>query len=250
MTHSFIAFMSVFSIIVIVHEAGHFIAARKSGVKVYEFSIGFPISPRLCTLFYHQETAFTLRLLPLGGFVSFSQEGNEAMPTLFTASNFNRFLILAAGSSFNIVFAFLLFIPFFIIGEDLQFMEAVARSGETLWEILSGTIGALASILVGQGSTAEFVGPVGIATLAGKAASHGLLSFFYFTGVLSMSLGIMNLLPLPSLDGGQLLMLLIETVRRKPLALQTYQAVNLIGFALFIVLSILVTYKDVVTLLV
>ena len=75
MVISFIAFIIVFSIIVLVHEFGHFIAARKSGVKVYEFSIGFPFSPRLVTLYRHKETEFTLRLLPLGGFVSFSKDG-------------------------------------------------------------------------------------------------------------------------------------------------------------------------------
>ena len=65
-----------------------------------------------------------------------------------------------------------------------------------------------------------------------------------------MSLGIMNLFPLPGLDGGQLLMLFIETLRRKPVRLKTYQAINLIGLALFIVLSVLVTYRDIVRLVV
>jgi len=62
-----------------------------------------------------------------------------------------------------------------------------------------------------------------------KAASKGFLNLIYFTGVLSMSLGIINLFPLPALDGGQLFMLLI-------------------GFALFIILSVLVTYRDIVKL--
>jgi regulator of sigma E protease len=75
MVISFIAFVIVFSIVVLVHEFGHFIAARKAGVKVYEFSIGFPFSPKVLTLFRHKETEFTLRLLPLGGFVSFSKTG-------------------------------------------------------------------------------------------------------------------------------------------------------------------------------
>lgn len=72
---SAIAFIVVFTSVVIVHEFGHFIAARKAGVKVYEFSIGFPFSPIIFTLFRHRETAFTLRLFPLGGFVRFSEEG-------------------------------------------------------------------------------------------------------------------------------------------------------------------------------
>jgi regulator of sigma E protease len=90
---------------------------------------------------------------------------------------------------------------------------------------------------------------VGIAALAGKAAAKGILNILYFTGMLSLSLGVMNLIPFPALDGGQLMMLLVETIRKKPLSLKTYQAVNLIGFALFILLSLLVTYKDVVRLM-
>ncbi|MBI4680405.1 MAG: site-2 protease family protein, partial [Nitrospirae bacterium] len=75
---SIIAFFLVFTIIILVHELGHFIAARKAGIKVYEyeFSIGFPFSPKVFTIFRHKETEFTLRLLPLGGFVSFSKDGD------------------------------------------------------------------------------------------------------------------------------------------------------------------------------
>ena len=85
MINSFVAFITVFSAVVLVHELGHFIAARRAGVKVYEFSIGFPFSPRLCTLFRHRETAFTLRLLPLGGFVRFSKDEDDEAKDLFAS---------------------------------------------------------------------------------------------------------------------------------------------------------------------
>lgn len=243
------AFIIVFSVVVLVHEFGHFIAARKFGVKVYEFSIGFPFSPRLCTLFRYKETEFTLRLLPLGGFVSFSKEGDEEAKELFGASNLGRAFIMSSGSLFNIVFAFIVFIPVFIIGRHLYFIDATLLSAETVWQMLSGTILFLLNILSGNGAMEGLSGPVGIAAMAGQAASKGLLSLVYFTGVLSMSLGIMNLFPLPALDGGQLLMLMIESVRGRPMRLKTYQAVNLIGFALFIILTVIVTYKDVIKLI-
>ncbi len=92
-------------------------------------------------------------------------------------------------------------------------------------------------------------GPVGIASMAGHAASKGILNLMYFTGVLSMSLGIMNLIPFPALDGGQLFMLLIEAFRRKPLNVKFYQMVNIFGIALFVILTIVVTYRDIVRLL-
>jgi regulator of sigma E protease len=250
MINSFLAFVSVFSAVVLVHELGHFLAARRAGVKVYEFSIGFPFSPRLCTLFQHKETALTLRLLPLGGFVRFSKDEEDEAKGLFEASLINRALIMSSGSLFNMVFAFLVFIPVFVFGQDLPLGDALSAGVKTIWGILSGTVVFFLNLLSGQGGMEGLSGPVGIAVMAGKAASKGLLNLLFFAGVLSMSLGIMNLFPLPGLDGGQLLMLLIETVRKKPLGMRTHQAFNLIGLALFLALSVLVTYRDIVRLVV
>ncbi len=245
---SVISFLIVFTMVVLVHELGHFLTARKAGVKVHEFSIGFPFTPKIVTLFRHQETEFTLRLLPLGGFVSFSREGDEEAQDLFGVSSWNRALILSAGSLFNIGFAFLIFILVFAAGKHLPLVQATLSSVKTVWSAIEGTIGFLVKTFSGHGSWEGLAGPVGIAALAGKAAAKGLLNIMYFTGMLSLSLGIMNLIPFPALDGGQLVMLLIETIRKKPLSVKTYQAVNLVGFALFILLSMLVTYKDVVRL--
>lgn len=249
MIMSFLAFIVVFSVIVLVHEFGHFIAARRSGVKVYEFSIGFPFSPRLFTFYRHKETEFTLRLLPLGGFVSFSKNGDDEASGLFAASYFRRGMIMSAGSLSNIAFAFIVFIPVFMIGKQLPFIGAVSLSAKTVWEILSGTLIFLMNILSGHGTMEGMSGPVGIAAMAGQAAGKGLLNLSYFTAMLSMSLGIMNLLPLPALDGGQLFLLLVESIRKKPLAIEIYQTVNLIGFALFIIMSALVTYKDIMKMI-
>jgi regulator of sigma E protease len=190
-----------------------------------------------------------LRLLPLGGFVSFSKDGDDKAKDLFEASCFKRALIMSAGSFFNIAFAFMVFIPVFMIGQHLHFIDAISFSAKTIWGILSGTVILLLNLFSGHGGIEGLSGPVGIATMAGQAASKGFLFLLYFTGVLSMSLGIMNLFPLPALDGGQLLMLFIEAVIKKPIGLKTHQVVNLIGFALFIILLVFVTYHDVVRLI-
>ena len=245
---SLISFLVVFTTVVLVHELGHFLAARKAGVKVYEFSIGFPFSPKIATLFRHRETEFTLRLFPLGGFVSFSKDGDEDAKDLFGTSPLNRALILSAGSLSNIGFAFLVLIFVFSLGKHLPVTQSILSSAETIWAVIVGTIEFLVKTFSGHGSWEGLTGPVGIAALAGKAAAKGLLNILYFTGMLSLSLGIMNLIPFPALDGGQIMMLLIETIRKKPLSVKTYQIVNLAGFALFILFSILVTYKDVVRL--
>ena len=245
---SIIAFIAVFSVVVLVHEFGHFIAARRAGVKVYEFSIGFPFSPKIFTFFKHKETEFTLRLLPLGGFVSFSKNGDEDAKELFEASYLNRAFIMSAGSLFNITFAFLVFVPVFVLGKHLPFLDAIALSAQTIWAVLSGTIVFVVNMFSGSGSMEGLSGPVGIASIAGQAASKGILNLAYFTGILSMSLGIMNLIPFPALDGGQLFMLLIEAVRKKPLDLKLYQMVNIFGIALFVILTIVITYRDIVRL--
>jgi regulator of sigma E protease len=246
---SIFAFLFVFTVVVLVHELGHFLAAKRAGVKIYEFSIGFPFSLKIATLFRHRETDFTLRLLPLGGFVSFSKDDQDGeIVNLFLTSRANRALILAAGSLFNIFFAFLVFFAVFSIGRQLPLIESVELSVKTVWSVIAGSAIFLFNLFSGSGGTDSLVGPVGIALYAGKAAAAGFLNLAYFTGMLSLSLGIMNLVPLPALDGGQLLMLMIEIPKRKPLSLKTYQAVNVAGMAVFLVLTILVTYRDVARL--
>jgi len=98
---SVLAFIIIMSLVVLVHEFGHFLAARRAGVPVYEFSVGFPFSPCIATLYRHQETEFTLRLLPLGGFVSFSADGDEDAHKLFGASRLSRASIMAGGPLFQ-----------------------------------------------------------------------------------------------------------------------------------------------------
>lgn len=246
---SLLAFTAVFTVIVLIHELGHFAAARANGIKVYEFSIGFPFSPRLFTLFRHRETDFTVRLLPLGGFVSFSREGDEETRELFGAPAGRRAFVLSAGSLFNIVFAFMVFVPVFAVSKHLGLVNAMLLSAKTVWEILSGTIAFFVNILTGHGTAEGLSGPVGIAAMAGRAASKGILSLLSFSGVLSMSLGVMNLLPLPALDGGHLVMLLIESVRKKPLSPKAYQVATLIGLSFFLILTAAVTYRDVARLI-
>ncbi len=244
-----LSFVLVLSLVVLVHEFGHFLAARRAGVPVYEFSIGFPFSPRIATFFKHRETAFTLRLLPLGGFVSFSNEEDEEAEKLFGASRAARALIMSGGAFFNVVFAFLLFVPAFMTGEGMSLFNAVIVSVQTIWSVVSGTAHLFVTLFSGQAGMENLSGPVGIAVLAGKAASGGWVNLLFFTGFLSLSLGIMNMLPFPGLDGGQLFMLLIETVRNKPIGVRTHQIVNLAGIMLFIVLSLFVTWHDITKLI-
>ncbi|NTV21941.1 MAG: site-2 protease family protein [Chlorobium limicola] len=245
---SVLAFIIVMSLVVLVHEFGHFLAARKAGVPVYEFSVGFPFSPRIATLYRHKETEFTLRLLPLGGFVSFSADGDEDAHKLFGASPLSRASIMVGGPLFNVVFAYLVFIPAFLGKEGGSLLQAIQSSAHALWMVVVGTFSMLGHLFAGQGGMESFSGPIGIAVMAGQAANTGLPDLLFFTGVLSISLGIMNLMPFPGLDGGQLMLVLIEAIRNRPLGARSYQVINFTGIMLFIGLSIVITWHDILRL--
>lgn len=87
------------------------------------------------------------------------------------------------------------------------------------------------------------MGPVGIAETVAK--TDGVKEFIQMMALISLSLGITNLLPVPALDGGKILILFIEAIRRKPLNEKTEINIQLIGFSLLIILSLYVTYNDV-----
>jgi regulator of sigma E protease len=149
---------------------------------------------------------------------------------------------------FNVVFAFLMFIPAFMGRDGGSMIQAMQSSAHTVWMVVAGTFSMIGHLFAGQNGMANISGPVGIAVMAGQAASDGLVNLLFFTGVLSLSLGIMNLMPFPGLDGGQLLILLIETVLDRPLATRAHQAINVAGIMLITGLSIVVTWHDIVRL--
>ena len=91
-------------------------------------------------------------------------------------------------------------------------------------------------------------GPILIAQLAGQQAREGLLNLFYFMGVISISLAILNLLPIPVLDGGHLFFFGLEVVLRRPISIRKREIAQQIGFAILAVLMVLVFYNDIVRL--
>ncbi|MDP3985787.1 MAG: RIP metalloprotease RseP [bacterium] len=100
--------------------------------------------------------------------------------------------------------------------------------------------------LVSEGRVGVDVsGPVGIAVLTGRAAALGFSYLLQFVAVLSLNLAVINFLPIPALDGGRFLFLMIEAVRRKPVSRQLENAIHQIGFALLLALVLVVTYRDV-----
>lgn len=106
-------------------------------------------------------------------------------------------------------------------------------------------IGAVGKLVTGQFSIDALGGPVAIYQSTDTVAQSGVYSLMNWAAVLSINLGIMNLLPLPALDGGRLLFFAIEAVRGKPIDRQKEGLVHFIGFALLMLLMIVVTWNDI-----
>lgn len=100
------------------------------------------------------------------------------------------------------------------------------------------------SLFTGGVSVDQMMGPIGISQTV--ASTQTVYDFVYLMALISLSLGITNLLPFPALDGGKILILLIEAIRRKPLKENTEIAIQMLGFSLLILLSVYISYIDVV----
>lgn len=336
--------IAVFALLIVIHELGHFLAAKRSGVLVHEFALGF--GPRLAS-WRRGETEYSLRLLPLGGFVRMAgmhaeEEGLEAIPPQ------RRFLgrplghrvgIIAAGPVMNVLLAIALFAVVFagiglpaplpvvgdvepgypaddaglrpgdrfvaIDGRPVQDWEDVVRTiqgapgrsleltiqrdgrilqvpieprsdprragvgvigvrpatetvrtgiGEALrlgaeqtWRVAVGFLAAIAHLVSGGGGV-DVLGPVGIGQQIGEAARVGLNQVILLAAVLSANLALVNLLPVPALDGGRLLFLMVEGVRGRPVDPQQENMIHFVGFALLMLLAMFITFRDLLRL--
>ncbi len=101
----------------------------------------------------------------------------------------------------------------------------------------------LKQLFTGNVGIDQMMGPVGISEVVAK--TNGFREFFEMMALISLSLGVTNLLPIPALDGGKILILLIEAIRRKPLKQETEINIQLLGFAILIGIFLIVTYNDI-----
>lgn len=131
----------------------------------------------------------------------------------------------------------------------LAFWRGLQDTGRDFVFILVSLISLIGSALSLSADVSSVAGPVGIASLTGDAAAFGLGSLLSFAALLSINLGIINLLPFPALDGGRLLFLGIETLTRKKIPTAVAQTVNAGGFFVLIALMIAVTIGDISKLL-
>lgn len=103
----------------------------------------------------------------------------------------------------------------------------------TLWQMITGAIGI------------ELSGPVGVGHAVSQVVTYGFVNYLIFVAAISVNLGVMNLLPLPALDGSRLVFLALEGIRRKPISAQVEGTIHFVGFALLMVLFVVITYFDI-----
>lgn len=114
-------------------------------------------------------------------------------------------------------------------------------------KMLRYTFGALGRLFKREGSVKELSGPLSIARISGESLRRGWMNFLTLMAAISLQLGIMNLLPIPVLDGGHIMILLIEGVARRELSLRVKERIQQVGFAVLATLMIVVLYNDVIT---
>jgi len=319
----------VFLVVVLIHELGHFITAKMSGVHVIEFAVG--MGPKLISKQY-KDTLYSIRILPLGGFCMMEGEDEDeySSKSINAQPAWKRFIVLAAGSFNNIVLAFVLFsILFFKMGfisneiesivdnkpaykagiiagdeiysinninintwndvgeiieknQDNTASVKIIRDGEykelelkpyyddeySKWMIgiqpkidhsvgiavkqslghmkfiVTETFKLLGRLFKFEDVSKEVSGPVGIIKMVNQATQYGFYAVLEIAALISMSLGIFNLLPFPALDGGRIVFVLIEKIIRRPVNKEIEGYFHLAGFGLLIIMTILITIKD------
>jgi len=333
----------IIAVLVLVHEWGHFIAARKIGIPVWEFSIGF--GPRLLGR-KKDGIEYSIRLIPLGGYVRMAGEepGDGNVPDGFNNRKpWEKMAVSFAGPFMNFVLALLLFVyvysvvgvpqasPEPLIGqvvagtpaeaaglkandrvlainnkkinswEELTASIASSEAGKPLpikvqregqvinlkvkpvvnentgvpsigvmgainyekqgiinavkigfqqtYELTVLLLSSLGMLVSGGASIGDLAGPVGITKMVGDAAQVGSVLLLSFTAFLSINLGVLNLLPIPALDGSRIMFALVEAIRRKPLEPEREGFIHWLGFMFLIMLMVVVTFNDIIRLI-
>ena len=227
--------------LIFIHEGGHFLVAKLCNVKVNEFAIGF--GPTIWSK-QGKETKYAIRLIPLGGFVSMEGEDEESKHerSYSNATIPKRIAIVAAGAVVNIIFGL---ISYFILVAVVY--KNISIAFDATGGFISSIFESLKMLFTGNIGIKDLSGPVGISTVVSNTTTFA--NYIYIISAISVSLGVTNLLPIPALDGGKIVLLLIEAIQHKPLKKETEIQIQLIGFSILIALSIIVTYNDIIKII-
>ena len=133
--------------------------------------------------------------------------------------------------------------------KDITFLNALRYSFDSVISDIKSVWITLAGLIKGKYSLKVMSGPIQITETMATMSSQGFIPLMRFVILITVNWGVINLFPLPALDGGRILFLLIEMIRRKPLKQEWEGYIHLIGFALLILLSIYVIYNDILRII-
>src|SRR5436189_220601 len=270
-----VPFLFVLTIVVFFHELGHFLVARWAGVKVLTFSLGF--GPELVGFNDRHGTRWKISAIPLGGYVKFFGDDSEAStPSSETLANMTaeeragsfhhkkvgpRAAIVAAGPIANFLLAIVIFTCLFtffgkpsttapgdVVTERVDPATALWLGVKETWFVVERTLAYIGGVFTGREAADQVGGPLRIAQISGQVATIGLAALVHLAAVLSISIGLLNLFPVPLLDGGHLLFYAVEAVRGRPLSERAQEMGFRIGLGLVLMLMVFATYNDILHL--
>ena len=138
-----------------------------------------------------------------------------------------------------------LIVDFKVVGLPTTFGNVLSYSVRKSASVARLVWISLVDLVTGNASLNDLAGPIGMTQVVGEAASVGMSSLLLLAAFITINVGIFNLLPIPALDGGRLLFLIIEAVRRKPIKPEYEGYVHMVGFALLILLMVVVAFHDI-----
>lgn len=235
--------------LILIHEAGHYTIAKMCKIRVNEFSIGF--GPKLFSSIKN-ETTYEIRLVPLGGFVKLEgeEEHSEKEGSFNKAPIYKRIAVISAGALVNIIFGIIAYTLLVIIKQlgmqNANILDAITIGLQACGELIGAMGKGFLELFTGKLTLNDMTGPVGISSMVAKTS--GITEFIYLLSIISISLGITNLLPFVPLDGGKVVLLVLEYIRKKPLKEDTEMKIQTAGFVLLMLFSLVVTIHDITLL--
>lgn len=228
--------MTIFllGLVILFHEIGHFVFASAVRMPISIFSIGF--GPKLFS-FHRKGTEYRISLIPVGGYVLPAVEDEEEF---FALPLYKRVMMTLGGPVASFVLPLLCYAVFFTVKQGFSFEAALIMPIKQTLVFLGMMIGSLATIFQGGGQVA---GIIGIVSQGSSFVGGNMLNALHFMALLSLNLFILNMLPVPVLDGGKLLLYLIECISPKSKKLQYPLA--LAGWVFMIGLMIYATALDI-----
>lgn len=226
----FIVVAIIIGLLILVHEVGHLLAAFYVGIPVNNFSIGF--GPKLWRKTIGKVN-YSLGIIPLGGYVLAAMDD---VNRFFAISSAKRMFFSLGGPLANIVLGMILLMGANVLYGGLSIQAICIQPMQQLIFMIQNI-----PLLFTQMD--QMLGVVGIVAQGSQVVQNGLADLLFFAGFLSMNLAIFNLLPLPILDGGQILLTILESI--VPVIKRIRMPLALTSWLLLLALMIYVTTQDV-----